>query len=169
MSEIPDDVRSTVEQEIGEEGLTILEHLAELGPTTDTVLAEELDAKTSTIRKNLYQLYEERIADYRENRDEEKGWLTFVWSFTPGEAQRELEQAREAAAEEIREEIERVKDSELFVCPDEHVRLEFAEAMDLEFHCPRCGASVEREDASERLEQLQEQLEAIESESTVGA
>ena len=162
MTEIPDDVRETVEEEIGEEGLVILEHLAELGPTTDTVLAEELDAQTSTIRRNLYQLYEERIADYRENRDPENGWLTFVWSFTPREAKRELEEAREAAVEEIREEIERVKESQLFVCPDEHVRLEFAEAMDLEFHCPRCGVSVEREDTSERLADLREQLEALE-------
>lgn len=162
MSEIPEDVRRTVEDEIGEEGLRILEELADQGPTTDTVLAEELDERTSTIRRNLYQLYEERIADYRENRDPEKGWLTFVWSFTPEEAKRELESAREAAADEIREEIERVKESQMFVCPDDHVRLEFAEAMDLEFHCPRCGVSVELEDTSQRLADLQEQLESLE-------
>lgn len=162
MTEIPEDVRETVEMEIGEEGLTILEHLVELGPTTDTVLAEALDARTSTIRRNLYQLYEERIADYRENRDPEKGWLTFVWSYTPEEAKRGLEEARKEAAEELREEIEHVKESQTFVCPDEHVRMEFAEAMDLEFHCPRCGVSVEREDESERIQHLREQLESIE-------
>lgn len=162
MTEIPDDVRQTVQEEIGEEGLTILEQLAELGPTTDTVLAEKLDARTSTIRKNLYQLYEERIADYRENRDPENGWLTFVWSYTPEEAKRGLREAREQAAEQIREEIEHVKQSQLFVCPDEHVRLDFAEAMDLEFHCPRCGVSVEREDEGERIRSLRDQLESIE-------
>lgn len=162
MTDIPDEVRQVVSERIGDDELTILERLADLGPTTDTVLAEELDTRTSTIRKALYQLYERRIADYRENRDPENGWLTFVWQYTPQEAMRALDDARQEAAEEIREEIQRARENELFSCPSDHVRVEFSEAMDLEFHCPRCGGSLEREDQETRIQALQEQLSALE-------
>lgn len=162
MNEIPESVRTHVESEWGEDELTILEHLVDEGPTTDTVLAEELDTKTSTIRRALYRLYEDRIADYRENRDPENGWLTFVWSYTPDQAERELEQARQEAAEEIREEIQELEENEIFVCPKSHVRLEFARAMDLEFRCPECGIEVEPVDEEERIQDLRDQLESIE-------
>jgi len=162
MVDIPDTVRNHVQDEWGEDELTILEHLVDEGPTTDTVLAEQLDTKTSTIRKALYRLYEDRIADYRENRDEEKGWLTFVWSYTPDQAKRELAEARQEAADEIREEIQELKQNELFACPRGHVQLEFARAMDLEFHCPECGVEVDPVDEEQRIQQLQEQLESIE-------
>lgn len=163
MNEIPDEVRTVVEERIGDEELSILESLADLGPTTDTTLAEALDTRTSTIRKALYQLYEQRIADYEENRDPENGWLTFVWEYTPEEAMRALDDARQQAAEEIREEIEHARENEIFSCPSGHVRTDFAEAMDLEFHCPRCGGSLEREDQASRIEALQEQLDALET------
>lgn len=162
MNDIPDEVRAVVEDEYGEEELSVLEHLVEMGPTTDTVLAEELDAQTSTIRRALYQLYEQRIADYEENRDEEKGWLTFVWDYTPREAQRALDEARREAADELREEIQEAREKEMFGCPSGHVRVEFAEAMDMEFHCPRCGGSLEREDTEERVSRLRDQLNSLE-------
>lgn len=162
MTEIPDEVRTVVEDRIGDEELSILEQLADLGPTTDTVLAEVLDTRTSTIRKALYQLYEQRIADYEENRDPENGWLTFVWSYTPQEAQRALDEARHEAAEEIRQEIQYAQEHEMFNCPTGHGRVEFSEAMDLEFHCPRCGGQLEREDSEARIEALEEQLASLE-------
>lgn len=162
LADIPDEVREVVEQRIGDDELTILEHLADKGPTTDTTLAEALDTRTSTIRKALYKLYEERIADYEENRDPENGWLTFVWQFTPEQAMRSLEEARQAAAEEIEKEIEHTRENEIFTCPAGHGRVEFTEAMDMEFHCPQCGDSLEREDPQARIEALEEQLESLE-------
>lgn len=161
LSEIPDEVRSVVLDRIGEDELTILEELVERGPTTDTVLAEALDARTSTIRRALYQLYEERIADYEENRDREKGWLTFVWDYTPQEAMRALDDAREAAVRELEAEIEEAQEKELFECESGHGRLEFADAMDVEFHCPECGGMLEREDTEERVATLEDQLSGL--------
>ncbi len=161
MTDIPEEVRTVVRERIGDEELDILEHLAEMGPTTDTVLAEELDARTSTIRKALYQLYEQRIADYEENRDKEKGWLTFVWDYTPREAMRALDEARRESAQEIRAEIEEARQKEMFACQGGHARYEFADAMDLEFHCPRCGGALEREDPQERIQSLENQLESL--------
>jgi transcription initiation factor TFIIE subunit alpha len=165
VTEIPDDVRQTVEESMSDDEIEVLEHLVELGPTTDTVLAEELDAQTSTIRRALYELYEHRIADYEENRDEEKGWLTFVWDYTPREALRELDEARREAAREIREEIERARNEEIFACPRGHTRAPFGEAMDLEFHCPRCGGDLEREDTEARVQALQDQLETLQQDA----
>lgn len=161
LPEIPDEVRSVVRDRIGEDELTILEELVERGPTTDTVLAEALDTRTSTIRRALYQLYEERIADYEENRDREKGWLTFVWDYTPHEAMRALNDARKEAVREIEAEIEEAQEKELFACEMGHARLEFADAMDVDFHCPECEGMLEREDRQERVASLEDQLNGL--------
>lgn len=161
MTQIPEEVRDIVQAEMGEDGLTILENLAEMGSATDTDLAELLDTRTSTIRKALYQLYEQRIADYEENRDPSNGWLTFVWSYTPEQAMRSLEEAKQEAAQEIQAEIEATASQEHFVCPEGHTRLDFARAMDLEFHCPDCGLAIEPEDREQRVAQLESQLASL--------
>ncbi len=162
MAEVPDDVRGLISEKLGDEGVEILDQLAELGEATDTELSELLDKRTSQIRKALYGMYEERVADYEEHRDPSNGWLTFVWQITPEQAMRSMEDARAKAAEEIRKEIAYEKDKDFYACPNACSRLPFEEAMDFEFACPDCGSALEHEDPDARIQELNEQLQSLE-------
>jgi transcription initiation factor TFIIE subunit alpha len=159
---IPDEVRSLVRQDAGEEAVDVLEALAERGRSTDTDLAESLGLRTSQIRRALYSMYERRFADYAENRDPATGWLTFVWEYTPAQAERALSEAKRKAAVELRAEIDRERTAEFFACPQGHVRMEFASAMDVSFACPECGSPFEPVDKEARIAELTAQLESLE-------
>lgn len=160
---VPDEIRSVVSAELGEDGVEILDQLAELGEATDTTLSELLDKRTSQIRKALYGMYEHRIADYAEHRDPENGWLTFVWQITPEQGVTNLEQAKQEAAEELRAQIDYEREHDFYTCPKDHMRLPFCEAMDVEFTCAHCGDHLEAEDKEQRLAELDAQLKSLES------
>lgn len=162
MADIPIELITRVREELGAEGLEVLENLADLGKATDTDLAELLGTRTSTIRKALYTMYEQRVADYAEHRDPATGWLTFVWQYTPEQAQRALDDARHKAAQSLRREIEEEATKEFYRCPAGHARMEFGQAMDMRFCCPDCGQPVEPEDRAERLAALEAQLSELE-------
>lgn len=162
MAEVPDDVRELISEKLGDDGVEILDQLAELGEATDTELSELLDKRTSQIRKALYGMYEERVADYEENRDPSNGWLTFVWQITPEQAMRSMEEARAKAAEEIRKEIAYEREKDFYACPNACARLPFEEAMDFEFACPDCGNQLEHEEPEARIEELNDQLQSLE-------
>jgi len=51
------------------------------GEVTDEELAEELDLELNDVRRALFILYENDLATYRRLRDEDSGWLTYLWTF----------------------------------------------------------------------------------------
>ena len=163
MVQIPEDIRNLVHHELGDETVEVLDQLAALGEATDTDLAELLDKRTSQIRKALYGMYEQRVADYEEHRDPTNGWLTFVWQCTPEQAMRAMEDAKRKAADELRQQIEYEKENDFYACPDGHLRLPFESAMDFEFACPDCGRQLDHEDKQARLAELQDHLSSLES------
>ena len=51
------------------------------GEVTDEELAEELGLELNDVRRALFILYENDLATYRRVRDEDSGWLTYLWTF----------------------------------------------------------------------------------------
>ncbi|MFB6177249.1 MAG: transcription factor, partial [Halobaculum sp.] len=51
------------------------------GEVTDEELAEELGLELNDVRRALFILYENDLASYRRVRDEDSGWLTYLWTF----------------------------------------------------------------------------------------
>ena len=68
-------VREYFRKMIGEEGMKIMENVPE-GEITDEEIARLSDTKLTAVRKVLYTLYENRIAEYRTERDDTSGWRT---------------------------------------------------------------------------------------------
>ncbi len=137
------------------------------GEVTDEELAEELGMELNDVRRALFILYENDLASYRRLRDEESGWLTYLWTFEyeniPEQLQEEMH--RLLAALETRHEYE--LDNEFYLCESCGIRFEFGEAMEFGFQCPECGSSLDAMentrlvDAMEsRIERLQKQLNA---------
>jgi transcription initiation factor TFIIE subunit alpha len=135
------------------------------GEVTDEELAEELGMELNDVRRALFILYENDLASYRRLRDEESGWLTYLWTFEyeniPEQLQEEMH--RLLAALETRHEYE--LDNEFYLCESCGIRFEFGEAMEFGFQCPECGSSLDAMentrlvDAMEsRIERLQKQL-----------
>ena len=135
------------------------------GEVTDEELAEELGLELNDVRRALFILYENDLATYRRVRDEDSGWLTYLWTFhydnIPENLQEEMYRLLDALEE--REEYERTH--EFYLCEVCSIRFEFGEAMDFGFECPECGSPLDamendrlREAMSQRIDELREEL-----------
>jgi len=113
------------------------------GEVTDEELSEELDLELNDVRRALFILYENDLASYRRLRDEDSGWLTYLWTFhyenVPDNLEVEMYRLHDALME--RREYER--DHEFYLCEVDSIRFEFGEAMEFGFECPECGASLD--------------------------
>ncbi|MFW5922333.1 MAG: transcription factor E [Halodesulfurarchaeum sp.] len=131
------------------------------GEVTDEELAERLGLELNDVRRALFILYENDLASYRRVRDEDSGWLTYLWTFEyehiPGNLHEEMERLLKAL--ELRREYER--DNEFYLCPTCSIRFEFGEAMDLGFQCPDCGGDLEAMGNDELIGAIDERIEEL--------
>jgi transcription initiation factor TFIIE subunit alpha len=135
------------------------------GEVTDEELAEELDLELNDVRRALFILYENDLASYRRVRDEDSGWLTYLWTFQYENIPENLEEEMYRLLEALDERREYEIDHEFYLCEVCSIRFEFGEAMDFGFECPECGSPLEALDndmlvdaMDQRIEELQDEL-----------
>jgi transcription initiation factor TFIIE subunit alpha len=148
---------------VGPKGMPVAAAPAE-GEVTDEELAEELGLELNDVRRALFILYENDLASYRRVRDEDSGWLTYLWTFEYDNIPQNLaeEMERLMVALDEREAYER--ENEFYLCEVCSLRFEFGEAMDFGFECPECGSPLEAMDNDRLLTAMQERLEELEAE-----
>ncbi|MFB6078233.1 MAG: transcription factor [Halarchaeum sp.] len=134
------------------------------GEVTDEELSERLDLELNDVRRALFILYENDLATYRRVRDEDSGWLTYLWTFhyenIPGNLHDEMKRLHEALEERREYEM----NNEFYLCEVDSIRFEFGEAMDFGFECPECGSPLEAMGNDEMLDAIDERLDDLESE-----
>ncbi len=112
------------------------------GEVTDEELAEELDLELNDVRRSLFILYENDLATYRRVRDEDSGWLTYLWTFEYGNIPENLEAEMYRLLTALEERLDYEHDHEFYLCEVCSLRFEFGEAMDQGFECPECGSPL---------------------------
>ena len=139
------------------------------GEVTDEELAEELGLELNDVRRALFILYENDLAAYRRLRDEDSGWLTYLWTFEYDEIPEQLEEEmyRLLSALEDRRAYER--DNEFYLCENCGIRFEFGEAMEFGFECPECGNQVEAMENTRLVTAMESRIDELRSELNVEA
>jgi transcription initiation factor TFIIE subunit alpha len=113
------------------------------GEVTDEELAEELDLELNDVRRALFILYENDLASYRRLRDEDSGWLTYLWTFHYENVPDNLEEEMYRLHDALMQRREYERDHEFYLCEVDSIRFEFGEAMEFGFECPECGSSLD--------------------------
>jgi transcription initiation factor TFIIE subunit alpha len=158
-----DVVQAYLAEVVGAEGMPVAMNPVE-EEIVDEDLAEDLDLDPKIVRRTLFILYENDLASYRRDRDEESGWYTYLWSFEydniPGKLNDEMRKLRDG----LDERIEYERKNEFYICDIDGIRFEFEEAMDLSFNCPECGSPLEPMENDELVEAMEERHEELEDE-----
>ncbi len=144
-----------------EEGLKIVKKLMKKGEATDEDIAEEMELDLNNVRKILYKLYDNGLADYSRSRDEQSGWITYNWKLTLENVDNVLEERKRNMLEELKERLEFEKNNVFYACPDQHTRLTFEEATDIDFECHECGKQMIHYENDREIEELEERIEEI--------
>jgi transcription initiation factor TFIIE subunit alpha len=139
------------------------------GEVTDEELAERLGLELNDVRRALFILYENDLATYRRLRDEDSGWLTYLWTFEydniPGNLEEEMQRLLEALDDRRDYELTH----EFYLCEVCSIRFEFGEAMDLGFECPECGSPLEGMENEHLVAAMDDRIEALRDELGVEA
>ena len=149
----------------GEEAIEVIKALEKKGEATDEELAEVTGIRVNTVRKILYSLYDNQLAEFRRTRDKDTGWYYYYWrletkrlpEIIKAKKMQELKKLKEVLDEETREIY--------YHCGTPgHPRLTFDEAMEYEFRCPLCGEMLMQYDNTEIVKELQEKIKKLEKE-----
>mgnify|MGYP000371370175 CR=1 FL=1 len=137
------------------------------GEVTDEELAEELDMELNDVRRALFILYENDLATYRRLRDEDSGWLTYLWTFEYDKIPENLEEEMHRLYEALEERREYERTHEFYLCEVCSIRFEFGEAMDFGFECPECGSPLESMENTHLVDAMDERIAELRDELNV--
>ena len=137
------------------------------GEVTDEELAEELGLELNDVRRALFILYENDLATYRRLRDEDSGWLTYLWTFEYGNVPEQLEAEMHRLLEALDERREYERDNEFYLCGQCQLRFEFGEAMEFGFECPQCGSELVSMSNSQLIEAMDRRIASLREELNV--
>lgn len=149
-------VREYFRKMIGEDGLKIMENVPE-GEITESEIAKLNNTKPSSIRKVLYKLYECRNAEYRTERDDDSGWITYWWSFNRDNVKKRMDKESDDELIRLRKQLEYERNGAFYQCHCQCVLFEAAAEQD--FWCEDCESKFEYFDNRGKIKELEEQIE----------
>src|SRR6056297_1045214 len=86
------------------------------GEVTDEELAEDLGLELNDVRRALFILYENDLASYRRLRDEDSGWLTYLWTFEYEKIPEQLESEMYRLLDALEQRQQYERDNEFYLC-----------------------------------------------------
>ena len=146
-----------------ESNLPIVKALSE-GVETDEEIAEKTEIRLNIVRKILYKLYDMGLASYKRSKDPETQWYTYTWKYEEHEIYKYVITEEEKKLEMLNEALETEENNMFFVCPQQHVRLDFTIASEYDFICPECGEELEFFDNTNYLKQIKKYIKDCEKE-----
>ena len=149
---------------LGEEGLVIVKELYGKENISEFVLATKTKKDIKVIRKMLYFLYNHNLVGFMRKKDKEKGWYIYYWTLLPDNIRFIYFKKRKELLDKLKQKLEEEHKELFFACPNKCVRLNFDNAMDLDFHCPECGELLGQDDSKDHIQFLDKKIAEIEKE-----
>jgi len=144
---------------VGDEGLKIMADVPD-AEITDEEIAKLSDTKLTAVRKVLYRLYENRIAEYRTERDDNSGWITYLWCFNQDNVTKIMEEEAEVELAELSNKLEYERGGVFYQCKCQRVL--FEDAVEKDFWCDECNENFEFSDNCDLIKKLEADIAKIE-------
>jgi len=149
----------------GEEAVEVIKALEKKKEATDEELAEMTNIRVNTVRKVLYMLYDQGLAEFKRIRDKETGWYYYYWRLETKRLPEIIRAKKMAELKKLREMLEEETSEIYYHCGTPgHPKLTFDEAMEYEFQCPICGQMLMQYDNTQVVEELKKRIEELEIE-----
>lgn len=153
-------IREYLRKLINDEGLKIIASVPDGGEITDDEIAEKSKISLYSVRRTLFALYEKRMAEYRRERNDENGWLTYFWKLNFNDIDFILENETHKLAKNLKQRLEFERENVFYTCKNDGKRFIFDVATKTDFRCPECAS---------KTPPVSSQLEHFDNEMTVFA
>jgi transcription initiation factor TFIIE subunit alpha len=145
---------------VGEDALEMIKR-ASNKELTDERIAEETDTNLNTVRRTLYLLYENRLANYRRERDKDSGWLTYLWQIDLSEIERNLNEEAQKLIRRLSSRLDFEQQNICYTCENGCGRFLFENASEYDFVCPVCQAGLNYQDSSILVAAMKKKLDEL--------
>ena len=139
-------IREYLRKLISDEGLKIVESVPDSGEITDDEIAQKSKISLYSVRRTLFALYEKRMAEYRRERNDENGWLTYFWKLNFSDIESILENETGKLARNLKQRLEFERGNVFYACKNDGKRFIFDVATKTDFRCPDCSSQLEHFD-----------------------
>ena len=162
-NEVLDDpaVRAYLFRLVKEDGLNLLERFPKEGEYSDEDLAAKTGINLNTVRHTLYSLYEKRLAEYHRIKNNETGWLTYLWQLRPDHIYDAIRDDMGLVLEKLSRREKYEEENDFFICKDCHIIFTFPVAMNSDFKCPACDQPMGHFDNEMLLKALKHRIGSI--------
>ena len=145
---------------IGDVGIDIIKSIP------DTELIDEEISKASKInlnlvRKTLFTLYENHLAEYRRRRDNNSGWLTYIWKINISKIYENMDGQIYKLRNALEQKLIFERENVFFACKNYCGRTLFDYAATHGFRCPHCSDSLSHFDNEQLVTTIEEKLHKI--------
>lgn len=135
-------IRAYLHRLIGDEGLDLLIRFPDGGEHSDEDLAAKTGINLNTVRHTLYTLYEKRLAEYHRIKNNETGWLTYLWQLRVDKIYDALREDLQLVLDKLEHRVQFEEENDFFICKECGIIYPFARALDNEFKCPECEKQI---------------------------
>ena len=146
---------------IGEEGINLLEKYPEDGEYSDEDLAANTGINLNSVRHTLYTLYEKRLAEYRRIKNNETGWLTYLWRLRLDHIYDAIKEDMEMMLEKLETRMRYEEENDFYKCVECGLIFTFNQAIDQGFDCHECGKQMTHRDNEILLRALKRRITTI--------
>lgn len=154
-------IRSYLHRLVGDEGLNLLERFPEEGEHSDEDLAAKTGINLNSVRHTLYTLYEKRLAEYHRIKNNETGWLTYLWQLRTDHIFDAIREDMEMVLDKLSRREKFEEENDFYKCKDCHLIFTFPIAMNSDFNCPDCGQPLGHFDNEMLLKSLKHRIDSI--------
>ena len=165
--EIGIELLNSEEEDITDEDITenILDRIKSEGKDVDFEPDDTEKLKLNTVRKTLYKLYSEKLAQFRRIRDKSTGWFIYYWWHEFDLLEEILLGKKKLVEEKLRERLEFEQENYFFICNEcvsNNIKYNFEDAFEMNFRCPDCGGALKAQENDELINFLKEKIARLE-------
>ena len=166
--EVGIELLNSEDQDITDEDITenIKERIKKENKEVDFEPDDTEILKLNTVRKTLYKLYSEKLAQFRRIRDKSTGWFIYYWWHEFDMLEEILMSKKKLVENKLRERLQFEEENYFFYCKNcegSNMKYNFDEAFELNFRCPDCGGPLEAQDNKELIQFLKEKIVSIDN------
>lgn len=152
-----------VEEVAGKESVSLV-NLMSSKPVSEFKLADKLKDTVNRIRNHLYKLNSHNLVDFIRKKDRRKGWYIYYWAFDKNKAMGLVLSLKKKKIENLKNQLQREKECDYFVCKADGTRLAQEEAMEQNFRCPECADLLTRDENAKRIDRVKREINKLETE-----
>jgi transcription initiation factor TFIIE subunit alpha len=151
-------IRAYLHRLVGDEGLNLLERFPRDGEHSDEDLAAKTGINLNSVRHTLYTLYEKRLAEYHRIKNNETGWLTYLWQLRIDHIYDSIREDMALVLEKLSRRERFEEENDFYICKDCHLIFTFPQAMNTDFKCPDCDQPMGHFDNEMLLKSLKQRI-----------